>query len=60
MPDLSPRLLAVQGCFFLHTAVTNAQTVAVSVTVLWFRVKSKNGDFLYIVGLMKMEHRLFF
>ena len=59
MPDLSSRLLAVQDCFCLHTAGINTQTVAVSVTVLWFRVKWINGDFSYIVQLTKMEHRFF-
>ena len=29
MPDLGSRLLAVQDCFCLHTAGSNAQTVAV-------------------------------
>jgi hypothetical protein len=29
MPDIDSRLLAVQDCFCLHTAGTNAQTVAV-------------------------------
>ena len=60
MPDLVSRLLAVQDCFSIHTAGTNAQTVAVCVTVLWYRIKSINGDLSYIVQLMKMEYRPFF
>jgi hypothetical protein len=59
MLDLGFRVLAVQGCFCLHTAGTNAQTVAVYDIVLWLHVKSISGDLSYIVQRINVEHRPF-
>jgi len=50
----------VRYLFYTIGDLTYQSPLVVYVTVLWFHVKSINGDFSYIVQLMKMEHRLYF